>query len=240
MGRIWFPCTESSPQTHPTLRIKSNGECLSPTEPLVAEWERKSLQPGAKILWDDFTEEWRLNCCISLPVVLQWDRWSHMGVMIMLPHTFSHIILNALHSTWCIYVSCLSAFLCFWLVCPSARVNKSYVNVNVKGSISAVDRKRNNGGFFYSSIINEDWRLIYCLITRLHREWCRDIGMEGVCKKERMERVWFPTKIEHRDGREEKGRMGISDLINCNISQQVFLHKCWHINYSVIVPVTIS
>lgn len=69
---------------------------------------------------------------------------------------------------------------CSWLVCPSARVNKRYVNVNVKGSISAADRKRNNQGFFYSSIINEDWRLIYRLITRQHREWCR--GWRGWIK----------------------------------------------------------
>lgn len=53
---------------------------------------------------------------------------------------------------------------------PPARVNKSYVNANVKGSISAADRKQNHHGFFYSSIINEGWRLIYRLITRLHKE----------------------------------------------------------------------
>lgn len=66
----------------------------------------------------------------------------------------------------------------------SGRVNKSNVNANVKGSISAADRKRNHQGFFYSSIINEGWRLIYRLITRLHRE--RDTMMEGVNKKERV------------------------------------------------------
>lgn len=32
--------------------------------------------------------------------------------------------------------------------CPSARVNNSYVNASVKGSISAAGRKWNHQGFF--------------------------------------------------------------------------------------------
>lgn len=78
-------------------------------------------------------------------------------------------------------------FMCCITCDASGRVNKSNVNANVKGSISAADRKRNHQGFFYSSIINEGWRLIYRLITRLHRE--RDTMMEGVNKKERVERL---------------------------------------------------
>lgn len=78
-------------------------------------------------------------------------------------------------------------FMCCITCDASGRVNKSYINANVKGSISAADRKRNHQGFFYSSIINEGWRLIYRLITRLHREWCRDTMMEAVNKKERVE-----------------------------------------------------
>lgn len=110
--------------------------------------------------------------------------------------------------TWCIYCTCLAfpLFLCFWLVRPSAIwVNKSYVNVNVKGSISAADRKRNNQGFFYSSIINEDWRLIYRLITRLYREWCTDTRMEGR-KKGEWKEFGFAQKLNRRNKRERRGR----------------------------------
>lgn len=88
-------------------------------------------------------------------------------------------------------------FMCCITCDASGRVNKSYINANVKGSISAADRKRNHQGFFYSSIINEGWRLIYRLITRLHREWCRDTMMEGVNKKERVESL-----VSYRNHRE--------------------------------------
>lgn len=139
---------------------------------------------------------------------------------------------------WCIYLSCLSAFPCVWLVCPSYRVNKSYVNVNVKGSISAADRKRNNQGFFYSSIINEDWRLIYRLITRQHREWCRDTRMDGVNKKERADFLRKWNRGSERESR--RGGTGIGDLIDYEINQHVFVHKYGFVNTSVIIPVTIN
>lgn len=88
--------------------------------------------------------------------------------MFTCPHT-SGLLCVALH----VMPQCVLPFPLFHvsdLSRPSARVNKSYVNANVKGSISAADRKRNHHSFFYSSIINEGWRLIYRLITRLHRE----------------------------------------------------------------------